>query len=385
MLKYDLLIIGGGVLGTFHAYHALNKGLKVALIERNQKPQSATVQNFGQIVPSGMNPKWQQYGRESLQIYKDLQAKTDITLRTLGSIYLASDDDELQLIEEMSYINKLNEYESYLLSAKECYERYPSLNQSYCKGGLFFPQEVSVNPRLMIHQVHKILLENPNFYFYPNTLVKELDSGGNQCIATDLEGNKYMSEKAIVCSGNEFQWLYPEVFQKSDIEIVKLQMLRLKPQHHTQIQGNILTGLSIRRYESFYECPSFATIKKKEEPDSFWKKWGIHILFKQEEDGSIILGDSHEYADVQKKDNIDFYLREEITQYFINEGRKIMNLEHWQIDDQWLGTYTQCKTQDIFQHAIDDKVHIVTGIGGKGMTASAGFSFYNLSKIYNHG
>ena len=30
--KFDLIVVGGGILGTFHAYHALKKGLRVALI-----------------------------------------------------------------------------------------------------------------------------------------------------------------------------------------------------------------------------------------------------------------------------------------------------------------------------------------------------------------
>jgi hypothetical protein len=379
---YDLMIVGGGILGTFHAYHALERGLKVALFERNQQPQSATVRNFGQVVPSGMNLKWQQYGRKSLEIYKSLQTASDLSLSPNGSIYLASDEEELQLIEELNAINKQNDYPSQLLSQQACYERYPNLVSGYCKGALFFPEEISVNPRLMIHRVHSYLRQHPNFSLYTNTLIKELDSAGINCKATDLQGNNYWGEKALVCSGAEFEWLFPELFNASDIEMVKLQMLRLKPQQNIHIPGNILTGLSIRRYESFQECPSYKSIKAKEDSSSFWKKWGVHILLKQEADGSIILGDSHEYADVQMKDGIDFYLREEITRYFINEGAKIFNLEHWEIDDQWLGIYSQCKTQDIFQHNIDDKIHIVTGIGGKGMTASPGFSHSNISKIY---
>lgn len=376
------MIVGGGILGTFHAYHALERGLKVALFERNQQPQSATVRNFGQVVPSGMNLKWQQYGRKSLEIYKSLQTASDLSLSPNGSIYLASDEEELQLIEELNAINKQNDYPSQLLSQQACYERYPNLVSGYCKGALFFPEEISVNPRLMIHRVHSYLKQHPNFSLYTNTLIKELDSAGINCKATDLQGNNYWGEKALVCSGAEFEWLFPELFNASDIEMVKLQMLRLKPQQNIHIPGNILTGLSIRRYESFQECPSYKSIKAKEDSSSFWKKWGVHILLKQEADGSIILGDSHEYADVQMKDGIDFYLREEITRYFINEGAKIFNLEHWEIDDQWLGIYSQCKTQDIFQHNIDDKIYIVTGIGGKGMTASPGFSHSNISKIY---
>ena len=88
--QYDLIVIGGGVLGTFHAYHALKAGMKVAIIEKDKMPKSATIQNFGQVVPSGMDSKWQTYGRESLAIYKEIQSQFDISVRQNGSVYLAS-------------------------------------------------------------------------------------------------------------------------------------------------------------------------------------------------------------------------------------------------------------------------------------------------------
>jgi FAD dependent oxidoreductase TIGR03364 len=375
---YDLLVIGGGALGTFHALHALERGLRVALVERHRVAQSATVRNFGQIVPSGMNPKWQAHGRKSLAVYAALQAKADIGVRALGSTYLASDDEELQLLHELHILNQAADYPSELLSPAACLARYPQLRADYCKGGLFFPQEISVNPRQMIHLVLAQLKTFPRFSHFPDTLVRDLDSAGAGVKATDLFGRTFYAEQAIVCTGAEFEWLYPERFQASDLELVKLQMLRLRPQPGVHMPGNVLTGLSIRRYESFHACPSYAGIHAREDATAFWKRWGVHILFKQEADGGIVLGDSHEYADVQHKDGIDFYLREEVTRYFLDEGAKIFNLPRWEIDDQWLGVYAQCKTQDIFQQVIDGKVHIVTGIGGKGMTASPGFSFHHI-------
>lgn len=381
---YDLLVVGGGALGVFHAYHALDRGLKVALLERNQRPRSATVRNFGQVVPSGMDATWQRHGRKSLEIYTALQAKGDMSVRANGSIYLASDPEEMQLLEELAAINHAHCYPSALLTRQACYARYPSLHENYCVGGLFFPQEVSVNPRLLIHRVLALLQAHPNFSYFPNTLVRELDSVGDACKATDHLGRHFQADKAIVCTGSEFELLYPELYQASDIELVKLQMLRLKPQANVRIPGNVLTGLSIRRYESFHACPSYPAIHAREDADAFWKQWGVHILFKQEDDGSIILGDSHEYADVQQKDGIDFYLREDVTRYFITEGAKIFNLAHWDIDQQWLGVYSQCKSQDIFQHTVDGKVHIVIAIGGKGMTGSPGFALEHITNIYGH-
>ena len=97
--KYDLIIIGGGIIGTFCAYHALRKKKSVLLIEKDEVPFEASFRNFGQAVPSGQSlNKWFDYGRKSLQIYKELQEITDISLVKNGSWYLASDDQEMGLV-----------------------------------------------------------------------------------------------------------------------------------------------------------------------------------------------------------------------------------------------------------------------------------------------
>ena len=51
---WDLIIVGAGALGTFHALFALRKGLNVLLLEKDLRPVEATVRNFGQVIPSGM-------------------------------------------------------------------------------------------------------------------------------------------------------------------------------------------------------------------------------------------------------------------------------------------------------------------------------------------
>jgi NADP-dependent aldehyde dehydrogenase len=47
------LIVGGGIIGTMHAVLAAEKGLEVIHLERDMKPQSASVRNFGLIWVSG--------------------------------------------------------------------------------------------------------------------------------------------------------------------------------------------------------------------------------------------------------------------------------------------------------------------------------------------
>lgn len=381
--KYDLIIVGGGVLGTFHAYHALNRGLKVAIIEQSKMPQGATTRNFGQVVPSGMDSKWQNYGRESLHIYKEIQRQFDITIRQNGSVYLASNAEEMQLIEELSIINKKNDYTSTLLTKAECLAKYPGLRSDYVSGGLFFPDEVTVEPRTMIHRLQQYLIEQKNLELYTNTKAVYIEKTGDEVEITTADQKIWKADRVIVCNGSDFKTLYPAFFAKSDLEISKLQMLQTKPQPNYKLPGSILTGLSIRRYEAFYECSSFKSIKEKENPDSPEKKWSVHILFKQAADGSVILGDSHEYADAKDSDDLGYSLNMDIDNFMIAEAKKIIDLPTYEIQDRWFGIYSQRKNHDIFLKTIDESIHIATGIGGKGMTGSAGFSKEHINKILN--
>lgn len=381
--KYDLIIIGGGVLGTFHAYHALKKGLSVAVLEKNTKPEGATVRNFGQIVPSGMDRKWQEFGNESLKIYKEIQNQFDINLRQNGTIYIASNDEEVQLIEELHQINLGNDYTSELLSKEQCLTKYNGLRSDYCKAGLFFPQEITVEPDTMIHKLHEYMVANLGLDLYTNTTVVHTEEKSSEVVSTTASGTEYKASKMIICNGSDFKILYPEIYNSSDLIVSKLQMLQTKPQNNYRLDGSILTGLSIRRYESFEECPSFKAIKAEENPDSFEKKYGVHILFKQAMDGSVILGDSHEYASAKDIDSLGFDLNMDIDNFMISEAKKIIDLPTYEIKNRWFGMYSQCKTKDIFEQTIGENIHIVTGIGGKGMTGSAGFAKHNIDKIFN--
>jgi len=381
--KYDLIVVGGGVLGTFHAYYAAQKGLRVLVLERDKQPSSATVRNFGQVVPSGMNTKWQNYGRESLQVYKEIQAKFDISVRNNGSVYLASNEEELTLIEELHQINNGNGYASHLLTKNECLDRYAGIQASYVKGGLYFPEEVTVEPRTMIHRLHQYMTETLGIVFAYQTQVVDCQEANDQVEVTTAKGEILTTAKVMICCGAEFKTLFPTVFEQSDMEVTKLQMMQTVAQPGAyRLNGSILTGLSIRRYEAFEECPSFQTIKAREDQNSLAKKWGVHILFKQAVDGSIIIGDSHEYADAANSDALGFDIKQEINAFMLEEAKKIFDLPSYEIRDTWFGIYAQGKNIDIFNKAISKNIHIVTGIGGKGMTGSAGYAKENINTLF---
>ena len=191
--------------------------------------------------------------------------------------------------------------------------------------------------------------------------------------------------RRVCCSGREFQSLYPQVFYARDIEVAKLQMMQTSPCEGITLKLSILTGLTIRRYESFQECPAYATMAHRRPLNLQLRQWGMHMLCKQAVDGSIIIGDAHEYRDAPEADALDFDLPSETDALMLREAQRILPLPTWDMARMWAGFYAQCKTQEVFTAEVEPDVHIVTAIGGKGMTASAGFAKAHIDKLFGRG
>lgn len=380
--KYDIIIIGAGVLGTFHAYHALKIGKSVLQLEKDNFPVSSTVRNFGQVVPSGMEDRWFEYGRKATRLYQEINTEFDISVRNNGSLYVASDEDEIQLLHELKAHYDGLDYPSEMLCARELLQRYPAFNKEYAKTGLFFPEEVSVEPDRMIHQLQAYMRETfEGYQLLFNQVVMACETISSGVEVSTAAGLSFQASKAIICSGYEFKLLFPQLFASSGIVVSKLQMMRTVPMPEIKLEGNILTGLTTRRYESFeHHCPSF---KKIQTPEHYreLKDWGIHILFKKAVDGSFIIGDSHEYAACYEADTLGFDVKQHINELMLGEAQRIVNFDVRNIQNYWAGFYAQHPTEHIVSYDMEDRIHIRTAIGGKGMTASAGYAQESITKL----
>lgn len=379
-MKYDLIVVGGGILGAFHAYHAAKLKKRVLLIEKDYLPVGSTTQNFGQVVPSGLADPWFNYGRRTLEIYRDLQSKADLTLRRQGSIYIASDETEWQILQEMHDIHTQAHYPNVLLSAKGTLAKHPYLKKSYVKGALSYSEDMSVEPRVFIHRLINFLQEQENVVYQKNEAVVKCEESSVGVSLKTAMGNSYAADKVVICSGYVVNLLFADIFKTSGLIISKLQMLQTEPIQQLAMQGNILTGLTIRRYESFATCPSFS---KQNTPEHYTelKKWGIHVLFKQAQDGSVIIGDSHEYAPATEAPALGTHTQEFIDALILQEAARIVDFPVHKIAARWAGFYAQ-HPDDIYEKDVTASIHIRTGIGGKGMSSSAGYAEASIRQLF---
>ncbi|GHB74024.1 TIGR03364 family FAD-dependent oxidoreductase [Persicitalea jodogahamensis] len=381
MKPFDLIVVGGGILGTSHALMAARLGKRVALLEKDNRLQGATVRNFGQVVPSGLAGRWHGYGRRSLEIYKEIQQEFDLTVRAAGSVYVASDDEEWQIAQESAVIFAQKDYPNELLSAENTLARFPYLKDAYVRGSIFFPDDMNVEPDRMVQRLIEYGGRKYNIDYRPDSAVLACEPVGDLIQIRTARGEMLQAERAVVCSGSEFSLLFPEIYANSGLVVSKLQMLQTQPLPRVKMPANVLTGLTLRRYEAFEECLSFAKLTAPPHYEEL-KKWGIHILFKQAADGSIIIGDSHEYAPAPKVGELGFDLKEFINELMLKEAERIVTFPVRGIARAWAGYYAQ-HPDEIFEREVADRLHIVTGIGGKGMTSSLGFAEENVKQWFN--
>lgn len=381
MRHADLIVVGAGVVGTFLAYSAAQRGIRTMLIERNAWPDDASVRNFGIIASSivDLDGEWAAHARRTAELYRELQRRRDISVRATGSLYLASTEIEDAVLQEFAALG--SDIACAYLSRTSALDRYPFLDASYCKGALLFPDDLTINPRRMLRELISYLAESGTVDYIPSTAVTRVESSSKRCVVAGAHGEAFVAGRVIVCIGAACDDLFPEVLLQRRIRVCKLQMMRTEPGAPVELPHAILSGLSIRRYPAFAACPSWRALEAQP-IDPFLRANGIHVLMKQDVDGSIVIGDSHTYRDPLHGEPFEERTDCAINDAILSHARTMVRAAAWRIDSLWNGYYSVYLDGPVLTHAVDDRIHLVTGIGGKGMTTAGGFAEHHIGTLF---
>ena len=366
MTRAEVAVVGGGILGLAHAYALARRGRQVVLFERGAEARGASVRNFGMIWPIGQ-PAGEMHAiaLRSREIWLEILNAAGLPYLPTGSLHVAHRKDEAEVLREFAEIGPRAGYTCEWLETDEVLHRSQAVRPEGLLGGLWSPVEITVDPR-------RVLAGLPDYLRTMGVEIRFVTAVRSvQLPVIETARERWHVDAAIICSGEDFETLYPEVFEASGLTRCKLQMMRTAPQPGGwQLGPALAAGLTLRFYKAFQICETLAALRKRvadEMPE--YDKWGIHVLASQTSDGAITLGDSHEYGA-----SPEVFDKPEIDELILREAATFLQLPDPRIAQRWNGTYAIHPSKPFFEAEAAAGVRIVTAPGGSGMTLSFGLA-----------
>ena len=349
----DVAVVGAGIVGLAQAYTYAKRGHRVHVYERSQRASGASVRNFGMIWPIGQaSGLLADLAMRSRDIWVEVLKEAGLPYLPTGSLHVTYREDEEAVAREFA---DLQPERACWIGPEEVLRKSPCVVPDGLRGALFSEHEIVVDPRLILTRLPEFLQRECGVRLSFGKAV------------TDVR--KLEADVVLVCSGDDFETLYPEVFAGSGVTRCKLQMMRTAAQPGGWDMGPALAaGLTLRFYQSFRICSALPALEQRiaaELPE--YNRWGIHVMASQTADGAITIGDSHEYGldvDIFNKDEIDRLILQYLTGF--------VRFPNMQIAERWYGVYARHFDRPFFYEQPEPGVYIITASAGKGMTVSFG-------------
>ena len=370
----DVAVVGAGILGLAHAYAWARRGQRVVVFDRSPRASGASVRNFGLLWPIGQSHgEMHQLALQSRAYWLELLDHAHLPYRPDGSLHLVYREDEAAVAREFAELAPGLGYNAQWLTRERVLAQSCAVQPHDLLGGLWSPTEVTVDPRLTLATLPDYLHERFGIEFRFGCAVRQIEL---PCVETG-SGRWYVNQ-AVVCSGDDFETLYPDVYAQTGLTRVKLQMLRTPPQPNAWRLGPALAaGLTLRFYHSFRICTTLPALRERiarEMPE--FERWDIHGLVSQTACGELTLGDSHEYGLT-----IDIFNRDAIDNLMLTYIRTFLNAPDLTIAQRWFGVYAKHPEKPYLSLQPAPGVRIVTSPGGAGMTLSMGVGARTVAEM----
>ena len=361
------IVIGAGIVGLATARALALRGFKVKVIERSQQAVGASIRNFGMVWPIGQ-PTGDLYetALRSRSIWKETCTEAGIWHSENGSLHLAYHADEWAVLEEFVGENQAVRPAISLLQKKQVREKSNVVVLKGLRGALWSSDEIIVDPREAIAKLPAFFTEKYGVEFQFGVAATEVRTGK---VRTG-DGRWHEADRIFICSGQDFETLYPQAFADSGITRCKLQMMRT-PAQPARIGASLCTGLTLTHYKAFERLPSLPALCRRFEAEMpEYLRWGIHVLVSQNEAGAVTLGDTHEYGL-----HLDPFERSELNDLVIKYLETFCRLPKPQIAETWHGIYAKLPGgKSWLVEQPEPGVTILNGLGGAGMTLSFGMA-----------
>jgi FAD dependent oxidoreductase TIGR03364 len=359
--RFDLAVVGAGIVGLGAALAGAKRGLRVVVIDRDAQANGASVRNFGFITVTGQErgTMWARAQR-SREVWAEVASAAGIPIVQQGLWMLARRPESVDVLK--AFLATDMAVGCQLLTPSEARRRCPALTAPGLLAVLESTTELRVESREAIPRLAAWLTQSHAVSFIRSTEVLGIDMPTLRTSRGDLN-----ADRVAVCAGDDFNTLYPQRFGAYPLTRCKLQMLRLASPGF-KLPAALMSDLGLGRYAGYATLEAAAPLKARlasEQPDHL--KHGVHLIVVQSADGSLVVGDSHHYAATP-----DPFASEAVDTLILDEFQAALGIKPPPILERWIGTYAAATDRQVLLDTPHPNVRIATVTSGAG--ASTGFA-----------
>lgn len=289
MTETEILIIGGGIVGTSAAYHLAEHGHDVTLLERGDIASEASGVNAGGLggLGWGSMPDLQAYlTMGSLEIFKSIQLDQgyDIEFRQSGTMQAIQNDEHYVFARDRVLALRSQGYQVALLNSREARSLEPDLDPSLC-GCVYMPRRGQADPQKATRALAALAARSGARLRtqYPVTTVQTQEDGR---YFVETAHNDFLARTLVIAAGawcaDIGAWLGLHI----PIIPVRGQMWATEP-----IPARVFHTISST--ESVFHWQRFPKDDAQSPPElTHWgpRRRTRHLYGRQRRDGAIIFG-----------------------------------------------------------------------------------------------
>ncbi|WP_329457721.1 TIGR03364 family FAD-dependent oxidoreductase [Streptomyces sp. NBC_01497] len=361
-----VIVVGAGVLGTMHAWHAAARGHEVVQIEREPEARGASLRNFGQIWVSG------RAGGEELQtalrareLWEGIgEGVPALGFRATGSLTPVRTERELAVATAATERPDAAARGYKLLTADEARALNPALRGAF-SAALWCERDAAVEPRTAQLALKEALLASGRYTFLGGREVRDVVDMPNGAAVRDDHGDTHTGDAVVLCTGAWLGGLVKELAPELPVRRVRLQMMQTDPLGE-ELPTSVADADSFRYYPA-YGGDALRALVDGQPQEPVAAEHRMQLLMVQRRDGGLTIGDTHAYDEPFAFDVLEepYEHLAGVVEGFL--GRPLPRVRH-----RWAGVYAQCAdtTRVVHREQVRDGVWLVTGPGGRGMTCS---------------
>ena len=354
--RYDFAVVGAGIVGLACARAAAARGARVIVFDRDPAARGASARNFGLILSAGLTGHLRRLALRSLEIWEELRVAADIPIVRRGLLIAARWDETLATLD--AYARGRDGEGCEMLSPRRAGRRVAGLRAGALRGALWSPRELRMESREALPRFAAFLRERCGVHFATGVAVRDVSPP-----RVETGAGAFFASRCAVCPGGDLLSLFADRFAGRKLRRCKLQMLRFRPRRENfRLGATVMSDLSVARYPGFSRLPECAALQarlRRERTDELAA--GVHMIAAPSADGSLVIGDSHEYGA-----SADPFLRAEIEEMILQEFRAIVAAGAGGVCERWAGFYPSRPGGGVLTERPHDRARVVVVAEGVG-------------------